>query len=662
MSYMYGAVILLEQNEPAEIDRRNLETMRSLSMNTAVIWPPVFYQPDGQPNFDRQRQFLDEAAKQQMQVIVELTGQVANLEYLPDSEYRDDYAVLNFDGTPAKMQNGLGELNYNHPAVKRKLKRFFAAAVNALKDHPALYAWDIWNETHFLSYDPYTLKRFQQWTEAKYKTVEAVNFYWKKSYRKFSDIAFDQVTWASILPEVDWEEFRVRNLAEIAGEWYDLVKKLDPAHPVIADNVMSNVVWSECSRGADDWLLAETVDTFGISFYPKTGGRLLKDNSPALRSMTFAGAMAAGGGSFVISELQSHYYSELFPAERVAPEELAAWCLESLTRNCRGIVFWKWAPFVSGFQVGGRGLVLADGSLSKRAVATRGIGQLLAQEPQLGEAQVELKVAILYDRQSKFTVKAVNNRVRHITGDDQAVKAMTKVYENAYRRNIAVGFTTPETLKNERNWQVLFLPYQLNLDAETARTLENFIRDGGTVVANYPFGDIDENGRLYRNLPGGPLQPLLGAKHLDNLVVDGREIQELELAPGAEILRRTGGYPLLFCRRHGQGKIIYGAASLWAQDNFDDCIEQIFTVLSADRPRLLTVKADCHVERMRHRDGDFLLIANYENLPCVNVELDQPCTVRPLYGSGKLVLDGKRLSITNAQTELVRLLPLEAQS
>jgi len=662
MSYLYGAVILLEPGEPPEMDRHNLETMRSLGMNTAVIWPPVFYRPDKQYHFDRQRQFLDEAAKQQMQVIVELTGQVANLEYLPDSEYRDDYAVLNFDGTAAKMQNGLGELNYHHPAVKRKLKKFFTAAVTALKDHPALFAWDIWNETHFLSFDPYTLKHFRQWAKAKYKTVEAINFYWKKSYQTFSDIVFDQVTWAAIAPDVDWEEFRVQNLAGIAADWCQTVKQLDPKHPVIADNVMSNAVWSECARGTDDWLLAKSADVFGISFYPKTGGRLLKDNTPALRLMTFAGAMAAGGGEFVISELQSHYYSELFVAERVTPGEIICWCLEALTRNCRGIVFWKWAPFVSGFQVGGRGLVLADGSLSKRAEAAGEIGRLLEREPQLGEARVRLRAAILYDRQSKFMVKAINNRIRHLIGDDQVVKAMTKVYESTFERNIAVGFTTPETLKNEHDLQVLFLPCQLNLDAATAQALANFVRRGGTLVANYPFGDIDEYGRLYRNLPGGPLQPLLGAKHLDNLVVNGLEIQELELAPGAEILSSVKDYPLLFCRRHDRGKIIYCAGSLWTQTGFDGCIDRIFEVLLADRPDLITLNADCHVERMHHVDGDFLLVANYQNSPCVNVELDQTYQVKHLYGNGKLMLDGGKLSIIDAQMELLQLLPREAQS
>ena len=146
--FIHGAVLLLEEDETRSGLAAKCAAMKQLGLNTAVIWPPCFYK-NGKRDYAVQHTLLDCAEEARLKVIVELTGQVSNLEYLPDCDWKDEYAVTNPDGTPARMQNGLGETNYNHPEVKRILHSFFAEAAAEFKDHPALLAWDVWNETHF---------------------------------------------------------------------------------------------------------------------------------------------------------------------------------------------------------------------------------------------------------------------------------------------------------------------------------------------------------------------------------------------------------------------------------------------------------------------------------------------------------------------------------
>lgn len=197
--YRYGAVLLLDEEQMSEELHAACAAMRSLAMNTVVIWPPVFYR-NGAYCFHRQRELLDAAAAEGLDVIVELHGQVPNLEFYPDFLPVDEVMVRNADGTPAPGQNGLGELNYNHPAVRREMKRFLEAAAAALRSHPALAGWDIWNESHFLSYDPWTLAEFRRFLERKYGTIDELNRVWKKSYTDFSQLRIDPVLWASIMP------------------------------------------------------------------------------------------------------------------------------------------------------------------------------------------------------------------------------------------------------------------------------------------------------------------------------------------------------------------------------------------------------------------------------------------------------------------------------
>ena len=661
-SYRYGTVLLLDRNQNEAYWVDCCEKIKSLKMNTVVIWPPVFYE-DGQCCLNRQRTFMEIADKFNLKVIVELTGQVANLEYFPDCLYDDAYAVRNSDSSVAPMQNGLGELNYNHPFVQDKIKEFIGIVVGGLKQCNALCAWDIWNETHFKSYDAWTLDLFRQWLENKYFDIAKLNDIWAKSYTSFKQIRLDPVTWASIAPDCDWEEFRTDNLASIAMQWAQWVKQVDPDHPVVADNVMSNVVWSEFDRGTDDWKVAKTVDQYGISFYPKTGGRLLAENTPWIRSMTFAGAASAGGGQFIISEMQSHYYSEIFTTERVSPDDILTWNLEALEQGCVGSLYWKWAPFTQGFQVGGRGLTLADGSLSKRADAAGKFGELLANHPQLGALKPVSKVGCLYDRQSNFLVKAINNRVEKLIGDDQPCKARMGLYRMCWERNLPICFMTPGNMQQMlHDMTILFLPYQVSLDDRSCECIKDFVSRGGILVANYPFVDINQDGQLYKNLPGGPLNDLLGATQLDNLIIEKgsstTEIQELKLDSGAEILWSAHDMPLIYRRPYQLGHVIYAASSVWldAHHGQEEYADKILDLLVREHPNIVPAKSNVHTALTRGGDADYLFIGNDDNRPDVNIQLQEKYqSAEVVFGDSQITFHANQITAAMQGRMIIKL-------
>ncbi len=659
--FQHGTVVLLEDDDNAVTLGKKCAAIRSLGMNTVVAWPPVFYK-NGKRDFTIQHTLLDCAKAESLKVVIELTGQVYNLEYLPDSKWVADYSVLNFDGTPELMQNGLGELNYNHPEVKRHLKEFFEETVAEFRDHPALIAWDIWNETHFKSYDKYTIAEFQKWLKAKYGDIEKLNALWKKSYTAFEQIHLDPVTWAAFSPDCDWEEFRTDNLTAIAAEWAAIVRNADPEHPIIADNVMSNAVWSEFDRGTDDWKLAKTVNHFGISFYPKTGGRLLKYNEAWLRQLAFAGAASAGNGSFMVSEMQSHCYSEIFTRERVSSDELLDWDLEALFQGAKSVIYWKWEPFRSGFQTGGRGLVLADGTLSKRTEAVSAFSRLLDTHPDIEILRPFRYAAVLYDRASNFTVKGINNRVQKIIGDAQCAEARFGVAKTAYERNVPLAVVTTEQFLNDEidSIKLLFLPYQTVMSDNLAESLRNFMENGGTVAANYPFGDISPLCRLYLDVPGGPLNGILKVRQTDNVIDSFKgeeiEIQELELLdPNVKVLLYSdAGRPLLLHIPYGKGGMFYFASALWNDvfcSNRTTCANTLWNILLENRA--LPFTASLPVTASHGNVYDYLLISNEENQSECTVDINGKAEL--IFGSGTLESIDNKYVIKNPRHAVLRI-------
>ena len=650
-SFPYGVVLLLQLSDTRAELLEKCRKIRSLGMNTVVFYPPLFYQ-DGKMACSKQLELLDALEECGLAGIAELTGQIYNLEFVSDEDFRPEYLVVDQHGLPAPGQNGLGELNYHHPEVKKALSAFFEFTVKAFKDHPALAAYDVWNETHFKSFDPYTLAAFQEFLRKKYETIDKLNRTWMKSYRTFERIRLDPVTWASFAPEADWEEFRVHDLAEILGSWVKEIKAIDPVHPVIADNVMSNTVWSEFDRGTDDWLNAQKTDRFGISFYPKTGGRLLKDNTAVLRKLTFAGAAsAAGEKGFLISELQSHFYSEIFTAERVAPVEIERWICEALFSNCRGCVFWKYEPFKSGFQTGGRGLVLPDGTFTPRADAARRIGDLLQKEPRIASLNPARKAALLYDRHTNFTVKALNTRIRHIIGDDQPVRALCGAADACYSLNIPFEVVIPEQITSlPDEVDLLILPYPISLKDSAVDAVKAFLARGGKVLAAWPCNEISEARRLNTAIPGGALNPLIGLRGLDHVegLLKGSkiELQLTEVCDGTTVLCRSDeGYPLLTCK---DGFFFAAANPFLLTGETGKNFSREFI-----RSAVPQYTLSPHIEHAYASDGtEFLFISNEENIS--EYKLDPAKNLELIFGKGTLCRENEAYLLKDACNAILR--------
>ncbi len=680
MSITYGTVFLLDRDASDEHVDKHFAKMTELGLNTIVIWPPLFYE-NGEMYFDKHLKAMNIAGKHGLELVIELTGQVPNLEFWPDCMYDEDVMVQDHDGSVVHGQNGLGELNFNHPRVQQRLREFIHACANTYKNHHVLKAWDVWNETHFKSFDPYTMKKFHSWLEKKYCSIGELNRVWSKSYTNFDQIYVDPVLWASIAPQVDWEAFRCDNLAAIVKFLCDCVHEVDDAHPCIVDNVMSNAGWHEVDRGTDDWLVAQNTDLYGISFYPKTGGRLLKDNSPWLRSLNLAGARSAGGGSFMISEFQSHTYSEIGVSERVSPSELLHWNFEALSHGANGIVYWKWAPFRWGMQIGGRGLVSADGRETPRADAAQRVAALLRDKPELCAGKpVDDQVGILFDQNVVRVLGATNNRIADLVGTDQLHRGVFGAYRALHRQNIHPRILTPEQLTAATDLKTLILPYQIAIDSTTSEALTEFVRNGGTVMVSFPFASFNDNCMLQEELPGGPLQELLGVRHEDNLAVDSitwkdgktfsldcsLDIQRVSIqaADRVETVATAEGVPLLLSIACGKGRIFCGAAALWNHIYDIDNEALAGAILSelGTQQRYTTRREICVNETKLDSGERVLFICNYGDSNEIIIKQPTAAQAELVWGDGELLVDGAKLTIRGTEPVYILKVPAGGQA
>ncbi len=643
-TYPYGTVLKIRRDDTLSELRRQLELVGELGLNTVVVWPPVYWweRPEG-PGYPvaTGRRLLEMADEVGLGVVLELVGQIPSLEYAPAPLMKQEYLAVERDGSPRRRPRPYDFINYNHPEVREMMRRYFAEIVAAYRGYRSLVGYDIWNETMFTSFDRFTLELFRRWLEEKYRTIERLNEVWNQSYRGWAEIGFEQWTWASVMPVVDYHQFRKANVAQILRSWRAQLQELDPDRPCIADNIHSMITAdAHYERPQDDWSVAREADIFGISFYPKNRQ---PEMDPAERWEVFAGVRgAAGDRGFWVSELQSHNQSMFNPFNVVHANDLLMWNWEAIANGATGIIYWKWRPFLRGLQTGGRGLINSQGELTERASAAGGIAAVVeSMSSDLASAQPRpARVAILYDSLCHDFVKAYVRSYEPVLSGSLYTDSIAGLFRALWRNNIAVDFVAPADLDrvNLSGYRAVFITNQLNIDPTLAKKLLEAVETGTTIIFDGKFGLIDDSGRLEARHPGGPLNGHLGYRYVEvdpvglDFTIDREECGTLALSGyhERERIRIDGrrarvvgsyvdGAPAVLSTTIGAGQIIGISTFLWygylnepsaAVDEFVGYLDQLYG-LSCEQLESSALKTKVLISAEKW----YLFAFNYEDEP-----------------------------------------------
>jgi len=656
-NFAYGAVLKIEREHTREDIREMLIQMRSAGMNTVVVWPSVYWwekENDHYP-YATGRQLLADAGEIGINVIMEMAGQITSLEYVPDFLMKKEYFCVDREGNIDEGSLGYGTLNFNHPEVKKLIHEQYAAAAREYREYPALHGYDIWNETQFTSFDDHTLSLFRLWLREKYGTLDLLNDSWDRVYRSWEDVHFSKWMWASVMPFVDYQEFHKDNIGIILQGMRTAIEAEDNTHKILADNIHASVTMDHYyDRPSDDWTVAQAVDQYGISFYPKF---LSSSTPPFLRHQTMTGAhSAATDGRFFISEMQTHHGTMFNPEGSVSPGELWQWCWEAVSHGANGIIYWKWNPFRKGVQTFGRGLVDLAGRTTPRLETAMQFAEVLAKEPGLITAKPhEAVAAILYDRENQDFAKAYTIGFRGMIGapDSIYLDSIQGLYRTMWEHNVPTAFVTPEDLIEHRvdHIPVLFLTTQVVMRPTLKDALIHYCSQGGTLVADGKLGEVNETGLLYPTIPGEGLSDYFGFELMDmkegNLTVtlsDGKIVNGKHDRRDIHILSDKvkvigtydDGAPAILSTSVGKGRMVYISTFLWYGCKTSET-DGPFHWLRSAMEDVLSLPVECStnslsIQLLQGADEDYMFVFNYGDAHSAHIVLpDGPYYVRNVF-------------------------------
>jgi beta-galactosidase len=639
-AYRFGAVYILEQDyTDAEIER-DLKNMADCGYNLVTFWPvanPWLVKSSHEWNFDVTKKALDLCQKFGMQAILQLFGQNQAHEFMPDAALTQEMEVHDENGEI--VNENCHWANVNHPVVREYFDLYFRAAMNALAKHPALFAWDVFNEAHFRSDDPWTVALYQEWLKRKYGSIEKLNRDWYRRYESFSQVrpikrhsAYS--IWSSLLPELDYEKFRSVNLTDFCAFLYETAKKYDSVHPVIIDGTSSQIIAPQVIlRNNDEFASARIPDIYGATFYPKSWGTNYKEN-PWTASLYFsipAWAAHKAGKPYYVNEIQTHTQSALTPGSEVSGFELCAWILMCMFTSASGIQLWRWRPFLHGYQVTGRGLTRLDGSPNERSKA---VASLLSQIhnttlfTSFRPTASAVKIVIGYDVRLYFDSLLKWK-------DSFWAKDVEGWYRYFWQRGLAIGFANLHELDDDdMRTPVLVLPAAIRVSEAEAQKLLRYVEDGGILLADGRLATLNEKAEAPANgIPGKTLSTLFGIRELDvasddcfsldgNFVAAPYMHQILETFDNAQTLSvmEKDKSPAIVSHEFGRGKTLY-FNSFIGLGMFDGVDQAIAKLLTAQLPLANSVqfsrndagKARVHSAHIENDTEKALLLINFGN-------------------------------------------------
>jgi len=513
----------------------------------------------------------------------------------------------------------------------RVYKKFAAALVRKLaqryRQHPALVAWHINNEYACHLHECHgadSTRAFRDWLRAKYRTLAALNAawgtaFWSQGYGEWDEILTPRRAPYHSNPTqcLDFKRFTSDAFLSLHRMEAAILRAATPHIPVTTNFMgffkpLDYRAWApELDFVAWD-SYPDPLDEVNSRHEASAGHDLMRSLKPDRPFVLMEQATSA-----------VNWRPVNFPKR---PGLMRLQSLQVLARGGDGVMFFQWRASKAGAEKFHSGLVPHGPAAQSRVFAeVSALGAELKRLAPVAGSLVHNRVAIAFDWHAWWAVELESK-----PGKIDYPAGVRVFHRWFYERNIGVDFVHPGA--SLAAYDLVVAPALYLLPAKSAANLTAFVARGGTLLATYFSGIVDENEQVVTGGYPARLRQVLGLwveewapypeGRKNGVRFGGRRAgcdhwcDLLHLDGAKAIATYTGdffaGRPAVTRHAHGRGAAYYLATRLDAA-GLDLLLDRV--VLEAKVQPVLRTPAGVEATRRTSRRDQFLFLLNYNDRP-----------------------------------------------
>jgi beta-galactosidase len=545
---------------------------------------------------------------------------------------------------PDRGRNLFGR-RHNHcltsPVYREKVRQIDARLAERYADHPALLVWHLSNEYGGECHCELCRAAFREWLKGKHGSLEALNQAWWTAFWSHTYTDWSQIDPPSPIGEtsvhglnLDWKRFVTDQTVDFMRNEIAALRRFSTDTPVTT-NMMGTY------PGLNYWKLAPHLDVISWDSYPTWHSG---DDVRLAAEVAFLHDLnrsLKGGKPFMLMESVPSATNWMPVAKRKRPGMHALSALQAVAHGSDTVQYFQWRKSRGSAEKFHGAVVDHVGHEHTRVFGdVADVGIKLEKLDDVVGTTVRPDVAIIYDWENAW---AMNDAMGLRRGDKGYLDDCKAHYRAFWVRGIPVDLIDME--QGLSHYKLVVAPMLYMVRPGVAERIAAFVEAGGTFVATYWSGIVDENDLCFLGGFPGPLRPVLGiwAEEIDALYegdtngilpVAGnalgltgeyvaRELCDLIHAESAEVLATYAsdfyaGRPALTVNRYEQGK-----AYTIASRNDERFLDDFYGALSVELGvlRSLDVELPSGVSAQLRTDGEreYVFLMNF-NAHSVSVD------------------------------------------
>lgn len=402
-------------------------------------------------------------------------------------------------------------MRHNHcftsPIYREKVRIINSKLAQRYKDHPALIIWHVSNEYGGECHCDLCQEAFRVWLKIKYHNdLEELNKAWCTNFWSHRFTNWEQIDTPVEHGEtlihgmnLDWKRFVTAQTLDFMEKEIEPLRNFTPDIPVTT-NFMGTY------PGLDYWKIAPALDVISWDSYPQWHRPGADIEEASLQGFIHDMCRAFKKGKpFMLME-STPSVTNWHPVPKLKRPGMHA--LSSLLAVAHGsdtVQYFQWRKSRGACEKFHGAVVDHAGHENTRVFRdVAHVGELLKKLDEVTGASTLAETALIYDWENSWAIddsKCLGSNKAYLT-------TCHHHYMPFWKRGIAMDVIDMDQDFGSR--KLLVAPMLYMIKPGVAERIERFVRKGGTLVATYWSGIVDENDLCFLGGFPGPLRKVLG--------------------------------------------------------------------------------------------------------------------------------------------------------